>query len=237
MNVILNIFFVFVLFGNYALGKNGQAGLDGMVDSSSNEKLSSSVSYRMVNFKKKGTDDSPLGYWKFLVKYPEVYGGLKEKVKEKINKKIADFSIKYQCDERGDYSFSAQTKYLDEKFLSVTYEIMWMCPQQASPGSTSGAFLFDLVTGDAALLKSEFIDSEKRDDFYSVVSDKIKKELTSGGECPVKEEFDYFYKVKGSLVFVVEVERHSDSGCITEIKYPLVEMKKYLKPTSILLRE
>ncbi len=236
--MVLNKLYIFVLvILGFCVFTNVTQASSGGVVSSSNEKLFPCVSYRMINLEKGGKDDSPLGYWRFLVEYPEIYGEFKKIVKERINKKIADFSIKYRCDERGDYSFSAQVKYLDEKFLSMTYETMWMCPQQASPGSTSGAFLFDLVTGDAALLKSEFIDSEKRDDFYLAASDKINKKLTSGGECPVKDEFDYFYKVKGSLVFVAEMEHHSDSGCVTEIKYSLAKMKKYLKPNSILLRE
>ncbi len=206
-----------------------------LVESVKNEQAQD-IGYRMIEHERKIKDDSsPVGEWIVSINYPEIHGKIDGKVKTKINNAISILPDKYGCDENGEYTFSSEVKYLDIHLLGLNYYALWSCsggPYQ----STSEALVFNLDTGSIVSLESEFINDKKRASFYSIVLGEIKKELKAGEDCPIKDKFDYFYKTKESLVFVAEMEFHVDSGCITEIKYPLAEMKNYLKSDSLLLR-
>jgi len=196
-----------------------------------------SIGSRMIDHMQTIKDkESPIGEWEISSSYPELYGAIKEPVKTKINNAIVVLANKYTCSNNQESTFRAEVKYLDERLLSLKYYASWFC-NGMSYSSTSDSMNWNLSTGAEVVLDSEFLDNKIQEKFYLIVLNKIEKKLKADVNCPTKDKFDYFYKTKGSLVFIAEMEFHVDSGCITEIKYPLAEMKKYLKPTSILLRE
>jgi len=198
-----------------------------------------SFGYRMVEHKETVKSKVlPDEKWDILVSYPELYGAIKEPVKTKINNAIVVLANEYKCPNNREYVFTSKVKYLDEHLLSLKYNMLWFC-NGMSYDSTSDSVAWNLNTGDKVVLDSEFIDKKIRDGLYVQVASKIKKIMGSEDkkECPSVDRFSYFYKTKTSLFFVVQMEQRYYSWCNVEIKYPLAEMKKYLKPTSILLRE
>lgn len=110
-----------------------------------------------------------------------------------------------------------------------------------SPDSTAGALTFDLDTGAVINIKSAFIDPKAGGKFTSETVSKLRKkvialEAENQMECPKVEQFSYYYKMKNSLVFVATPDSHSDSGCTANVEYPKSELKRYLKPNSLLLK-
>ncbi|VAW66168.1 hypothetical protein MNBD_GAMMA11-2556 [hydrothermal vent metagenome] len=241
MNVVLNKSYFFILLVVCAFGKGVHAGLDEVLVSSSNEKLSSDVSYRMIEKEEGGDNDSPMGFWGFLKSYPEINNSGNEIARIKINKTIESLSNKYICEEKkaGDYNFSAEVQYIGERIFSVKYGVVWLCGSMVSPDDDYGAIVFDLKTGERVEFDSEFINADFHKDFYLKIAAEIKEKMATKEkeECPAVDKFNYYYRAKDSLVFATKMMPHFYVWCNVEIKYPLTEMKKYLKPSSILLRK
>ncbi len=240
MNVVLNKSYFFILLVVCAFGKGVHAGLDEVLVSSPNERLSSDISYRMIEKEEGGDNDSPMGFWGLLKFYPEINSSDNEIAKIKINKKIEALSNKYVCEEKklGDYNFSAEVKYVDERIFSIKYGVMWLCGSMVSPDDDYGAIVFDLKTGERVGIDSEFINADLNKSFYLKIATEIKEKMTTKEkeECPAVDKFSYFYRTKESLVFATTMMPHFYVWCNVEIKYPLTKMKKYLKSDSILLR-
>ena len=229
-------FILFVLLISCSKGEN-DINSKGSEDLSAQSKNTvSEVSYKMLsNEKTVKDDDSPMGEWTLSESYPELKGKVKDDVKAKINKSIRSLSKKYKCKSKGEHTFTSNVKYLSPEIFSINYEAMWYCPPMASPDSTTGAITFNLISGNNVLIESQYINSEASSAFNKFLSKKINSQLNSGEECSIKNNFDYYYKVKNALVFVYDVEQHSDSGCITEIKIINNELVKFIKPKSVLL--
>lgn len=194
------------------------------------------VSYKTISTEKIVKDEkSPLGEWTLSVSYPEIKGGIKDKVKSKINNSITILSNKYKCPKKGEHTFTANVKFISNKVYSLNYEAMWYCPPMASPDGTSNALTFNLNTGENILLETQYINTKAHDLLSSLILRKIKTQLKDSENCPIKEQFDYFYKVKDALIFVFKMEQHADSGCISEIKVSKNELENILMPDSFLL--
>ncbi len=195
------------------------------------------VKYRMVN-QEEGEDDAelPMGYWQSIKTYPEIYDVIDTPVKEKINRAIVELASKYSCDEYGDYSFTGNVKYLSDDVLSVMYEVMWMCGSMPSPDSTVGSVTFNLDSGQVVILDEEFLDAVAKDKFNLNIGEKIKLMNSAGSFCLEHDQFDVYYRTESAFVFVMNVGRHSDSACISEIKFPIDDMKMYVKEGSGLLK-
>jgi len=230
--VLLFIFLIVFSVGVQSSGKVQEQTL-----SSERVNKNTEAKYRMVEHLQTIKDkESPVGEWEISTSYPELYGAIKESVKTKINNAIVVLANKYKCSNNKESTFRAEVMYLDEHVLSLRYDVSWFC-NGMSYSSTSGSVNWNLSTGVEVVFDSEFVDNSARENFYLIAVDKIEKKLKADVDCPAKDKFDYFYKAKKALIFVAEMEFHVDSGCITEIKYPLTEMKKYLNSNSILLRE
>jgi len=194
------------------------------------------IHYQMIEQEKIITDEkSPLGEWTLSVSYPEINGEIKAEVRTQINHTIAVLSNKYRCPASGEHTFSSDVKHINNKVFSMVYDVMWYCPPMPSPDSTSGALTFSLSTGENIMLGTEFVDIEASNNLSSLISNKIKAQLKENETCPVKDYFDYFYKTENSLIFVVAVEHHSDSACITNIEISKKELEAFLRPDSLLL--
>ncbi len=234
-NYVLFFVFLIVFSGNFQSSRGSQE----QALSSGKVNKNTEIKYRMVEHLQTIKDkESPAGEWEIRISYPELYGAIKEAVKTKINNAIAELANAYKCTNNREYSFVSEVMYIDRRLLSLRYDMLWFC-NGMSYSSTSDSVTWDLNTGDKVVLESEFFTNEAKNKLYDDVVNKIKKEMKDEDkkECPALEEFSYYYKKKKSLVFVVQVEQRLYSWCNMEIKYPLIEMKKYLKPSSILLRE
>jgi len=200
------------------------------------------IKYDFVVIDKKIQDEaSPMGYWEISENYPQLSGQISEASRININEAIVSQVNKYKCGEYGDYTFSSKVRYFDNYLLSVSYESMWMCPNMTSPDSDSGAFVFDILTGEKLLLKSEFISNKKSSEFLASINEKIQSKIKSLKlknkiDCPAILNYSYFYKVKDSTVFIAETDSHSDSGCVAKIVVSDDELKSYIKPGSAILR-
>ncbi len=184
---------------------------------------------------------SPMGYWEVSLSYPKITGDFPENIKAKINKAIADHVGKYGCSDLGDHTFVSATKYFDKELLSMAYETIWMCSTMPAPDSGSGALTFNLLTGEPLLLSSEFIDDKAGIEFFSILSEKIKSQTLALQtqyeiDCPEITTHSYFYKTEDAIVLVAEAPFHSDSECTIEIEFGSSEMKRFLKPGSLLLK-
>ena len=195
------------------------------------------VSYKVVSSEKTIMDyKSPLGEWTVSVSYPEIEGEIKENAKSKVNNAIIALSKKYKCRTNGEYTFTADVKFINSAVFSMNFEAMWYCPPMASPDSTTGAVTFNLNTGNQIVLESQFVDKNAENTFSKLILTKIKTQINVSETCSTKEMFDYFYKVKGGLVFVFDASQHADSGCISDIYISNKELSNYLKPGSYLLK-
>jgi len=204
-------------------------------------RLVSDIDYRMVEKEEGADNDTPMGYWQLLKSYPEINKSDNEIARIKINKTIEALSDKYVCEEKklGDYNFSAEVEYVDKRVFSVKHRAMWLCDSMASPDDDYGAMVFDLKTGERIGLASEFIGVNLGKRFYLKIATAIREKMATEEkkECPAVDKFSYFYRTKEALIFATTMMPHFYVWCNVEIKYSLAEMKKYLKPTSILLRE
>ncbi len=229
-------FILFVLLISCSKGENEINSKVSEDSSTQAEKLVSEVSYGMFSNEKTVKDDgSPMGEWTLSESYPELKGKVKDNVKAKINKSIRELPKKYKCPSGGEHTFTSNVKFINNRIFSMSYEAMWYCPPMASPDSTTGALTFNLNTGDNILIESQYINRDSPYMLNKLISKKIKDMSKNRKKCLLKNNFNYYYKVKNALIFVFDMKQHSDSGCITEVKVENNELVRFINSKSLLL--